>query len=109
MGQFMENYNKIQATQFIAKFLPLLKAKIQDYEMKKNNQNYRMSSEDIKKADDRKDQFKKMDDINAILNMSQPELLKHEYLKFRIKRLEEVYPWLAEQSRRMQQNNLQQQ
>ena len=64
-----------------------------------------MTSEEIKKAEDRKDQFKKMDDINAILNMSQTELLKHEYLKYRIKRLEEVFPWLSEQSRRMQQNS----
>ena len=43
-----------------------------------------------------------MDDVNIILSMTQSNLLKHEYLKYRIKRLEEIYPWLAMQSRRVQ-------
>ena len=60
-----------------------------------------MTMEERTKGEDRKDQFRKMDDVNNILNMNQQELLRHEYLKYRIKRLEEVYPWLSEQKQRL--------
>ena len=60
-----------------------------------------MTMEERTKGEDRKDQFGKMNDVNNILNMNQQELLRHEYLKYRIKRLEEVYPWLSEQKQRL--------
>ena len=74
--------------------MPLLHSKISEYEQKLRDNNYRMPKEERAKGEDRKDQFRKMDDVNNILNMNQQELLRHEYLKYRIKRLEEVYPWL---------------
>ena len=72
-----------------------------EYDAKCNDRNYRMSSEEQQKSIERKDQFRKMEDVNLILAMPQTELLKHEYLKYRIKRLEEIYPWLEQQSRRV--------
>ncbi len=54
--------------------------------------------------EDWREQFRKMDDAYKILNMNQTEMYKHEYLKYRIKRLEDIYPWLADQSRRLIQN-----
>lgn len=43
-----------------------------------------------------------MDDIRVILKMSDLEINKHEYLKYRVKRLEQIYPWMHEQCRKIQ-------
>jgi len=37
-----------------------------------------------------------MMDVYKILNMSQDDLIKHQFLKYRVKRLEEVYDWIKE-------------
>ena len=71
MSQLVERYDQIQARPFIQRFLPLLRNKINDYEQNCRDLNYRMTMEERTKGEDRKDQFRKMDDVNNILNMNQ--------------------------------------
>ena len=40
-----------------------------------------------------------LEDAHKILAMAQNDLVKHEYLKYRIKRLDDIYPWLSEKIR----------
>ena len=64
-----------------------------------------MNPEDLRKAKDRKDQYKKINDIANILRMPQATLLKHEFLKYRKERLLEELQWFKDQSLRMRANN----
>ena len=64
-----------------------------------------MNPEDLRKAKDRKDQYKKINDIAKILGMQSANLLKHEFLKYRKERLLEELQWFKDQSLRMRANN----
>ena len=97
MCQITQKYEKIQVMPFIEAYLVAFVNKINEFESNLRNPNYRMMPEERMKGQERKELYRKVDDVKKILSMSQTELYKHQYMKYRIKRLEEHFEFFREQ------------
>ena len=96
MNGLIEGYKKYNALALIENNIISVKSRVMDYDNKKRNQSYNLTEYERQDADYQLEQYQKMNDIRKILNMSKQDLYKHEFLKYRINRLQELSEWFKE-------------